>query len=394
MKLSGIEVLDFSQFMPGPTLSATLADHGARVIKVEPPAGDPARHDPAGPGDFLAACNRGKQSLCVDLKHPQGLRVALALAARADVVVESFRPGVAERLGLGYAALSALNPRLVYCSLTAFGQTGPLRDLGGHDSVVQALGGSLPRGADGTPITGGVPVSALVGSLTGLAAILMALLRARDSGIGDYLDIALHDSLLNARPYALRRALGQAHDTAMPAQEDLAMLGAYRCADGQWLCLGGRELHFCRRLFTPLGRPDLIPCAVGPAGRGQQVVRDFLEHTFASDSREHWLGWLDAHQVSAAPVLDLGQALRHPHVQARAMLLEDEQGATHYAGALRFRNEPCIPDLHVPRLGEHNDLLLAELGLDADARDALYQSGALVRAPEEDDVRGHPPLGR
>ncbi|TLX70645.1 CoA transferase [Pseudomonas nicosulfuronedens] len=375
MKLSGLQVVDFSQFMPGPTLTSVLADHGARVIKVEPPAGDPTRHDPESPEDFYAACNRGKQSLCLDLKRPEGLQVALSLAARADVLVESFRPGVAERLGLGYEALRALNPRLVYCSLSAFGQTGPLRELAGHDSVVQALGGTLPRERDGTPVTGGAPVSALLGSLTGLAAVLMALLRVRDSGIGDYLDIAMHDCLLNARPYAIRHALtsnGASH------RDELAMLSAYRCADGEWLCLGGREPRFCQQLLTPLGRADLIPAAQGPGGQAQQELRDFLASTFASDTRQHWLAWLEARQVSAAPVLDLPHALRHPQSEARQMLTEDAQGALHYAGALKFRNEPARPDLRSARLGEHNDVLLAELGFDEHARAALYRSGAVV----------------
>ena len=375
MKLSGLEVLDFSQFMPGPTLTAALSDHGARVIKVEPPGGDPSRHDPESAENFYAACNRGKQSLCLDLKRPEGLQVALRLAARADVLVESFRPGVAERLGLGYATLKALNPRLVYCSLSAFGQTGPLRDLPGHDSVVQALGGTLPREHDGTPVTGGAPLSALLGSLTGLAGVLMALLRARDSGIGDYLDIAMHDCLLNARPYAIRRALAS---NAASQRDELAMLCAYRCADGEWLCLGGREPHFCRQLLEPLGRADLIPSAMGPGGPAQQELRDFLARTFASDTRQHWLAWLETRQVSAAPVLDLPQALRHPQSEARRMLSEDPQGALHYAGALKFRNEPARPDLHTARLGEHNDLLLAELGFDEPARAALYRSGAVV----------------
>lgn len=368
MKLSGIEVLDFSQFMPGPSLTAMMADHGARVIKVEPPTGDPTRHDPESPDDFYAACNRGKESLCLDLKKPEGLQIALALAARADVLVESFRPGVAERLGLGYDALKARNPRLVYCSITAFGQSGPLRDLAAHDSVVQALGGTLPREKDGTPITGGVPVSALLGSLSGLSAILMALLRVRESGIGDYIDIAMRDCLLNARPYAIRRELKRDPNTADSSRDELAMLAAYRCADGEWLCLGGRELLFCTNLLTALGRPDLISAAVGPGGPGQYSLRDFLARTFATDTRNTWLNWLEAHQVSAAPVLDLQQALLHPQSEARQMLTEDSSGALHYAGALKFRNEPPSPNLHTARLGEHNEALSAELGFDAHSR--------------------------
>ncbi|UXJ50271.1 CaiB/BaiF CoA transferase family protein [Pseudomonas citronellolis] len=379
MKLSGIVVLDFSQFMPGPTLTAMLADHGARVIKVEPPTGDPTRHDPESHDDFYAACNRGKQSLCLDLKKPDGLQVALSLASRADVLVESFRPGVAGRLGLGYETLKSLNPRLIYCSVTAFGQTGPMRDLAGHDSVVQALGGSLPRERDGTPITGGVPVSALLGSMSGLAAILMALLRVRDSGVGDYIDIAMHDCLLNARPYAIRRALEHSTTSTHSSRDELAMLSAYRCADGEWLCLGGREPHFCHRLLTPLGRPDLILSALGPGGPEQRELREFLGRTFATETRDHWLDWLETHQVSAAPVLDLKQALRHPQSETRQMLIEDAHGAIHYAGALKFHNEPSTPDLHVARLGEHNDVVLAELGFDEYARAAMYGSGAIAR---------------
>jgi len=202
MKLDGVKVLDLTQFMPGSVLTAIMADHGAEVIKVESPTGDPTRYhehrgqrEPdSGTLSFFAGCNRGKSSLSLDLKKPAALAIIRQLVEHADVLVESFRPGV------GSQAMRALNPRLIYCSVSAFGETGPLRDLPAHDSVVQAYSGSLPRTKDGIPITDCLPVAALAGALNGLVAVLMALLGARSTGRGERIDISMRDCLLSAQP--------------------------------------------------------------------------------------------------------------------------------------------------------------------------------------------------
>ncbi|MGY3324044.1 CaiB/BaiF CoA transferase family protein [Pseudomonas sp. TE3911] len=378
MKLNGVKVLDLTQFMPGSVLTGMMADHGAEVIKIESPGGDPTRQhehrdDPdlaAATVGFFASCNRGKYSLSLDLKHIAAKEILYSLVKDADVLVESFRPGVAERLGMDYETLRQRNPRLTYCSLSAFGQTGPLRDTPAHDSVVQAFGGSLPLADDATPVTDCLPTAALAGALNGLVAILMALLSARSNGRGERIDIAMRDCLLPAQPFRSR--------TGDPAEnQSLAMCSAYRTSDGLWLCLGGRERVFCENLLRPLGRADLIEAATGATSGDQGPVHAFLAEVFSKQPRTYWLPWLETRGISAAPVLDLRDALRHPQTQARQMLLVDNQGREHIGTPLKFQEEPGTPNLRVPRLGEDNATILAALGYREQEIAALRRAGVI-----------------
>jgi len=202
MKLEGVKVLDLSMFLPGPHLTMMMADHGAEVIRVEPPTGEPTRTIGAkqhGQNVWFANTHRSKQSVVLDLKQPQAVEAFLRLADAADVVIEAFRPGVADRLGVGAAAVRARNPRVVYCSISAFGQTGPLSRRVAHDLSVQAEAGvvSLTRGSDGQPAIPGMPASDMAASLMALSGVLMALLRREKTGQGDFIDIAMHDSLVS-----------------------------------------------------------------------------------------------------------------------------------------------------------------------------------------------------
>ncbi|TDN59204.1 CaiB/BaiF CoA-transferase family protein [Paraburkholderia sp. BL10I2N1] len=380
MKLSGVRVVDLSQFMPGPMLASNLADHGADVIKVEPLTGDAARGSLESDSEFFVALNRGKRSIALDLKHPDGLAVALRLIDEADIVIESSRPGVAARLGIGYDAVSRTNPRLVYCSLTAFGQTGPLSHMPAHDPVIQALAGTLPRDERGAPVTSGASLAALAGSLTALSAVLMALLHARETGRGDFVDISLYDAALTAQPHLTGRALnpveGDAVETAHGGNA-IALLAAYRTADSQWLCLGGRELDFATNLLTPLGRPDLIAVAVGAAGEAQADLRTFLTQVFLTRTLGEWLAWFEGRRVSVAPVLSLREALAHPHTHARQMVKVDAAGRQHGASAIRFRRDPAQPALSIPAIGEHTAEILNTLGYGPEHIAALGSSGAI-----------------
>ena len=378
MKLCGVKVLDLTQFMPGSVLTAMMADHGAEVIKVESPSGDPTRqHEHRDNRDladetigFFARCNRGKSSLSIDLKKPAAKEILYSLVEQADVLVEAFRPGVADRLGLGYETLRERNPRLIYCSLSAFGQTGPLRNTPAHDSVVQAYSGSLPMAEDGTPVTNCVPTSALAGALNGLVAVLMSLLSVRSNGRGERIDISMRDCLLPAQPF-------RPHTKESAADQGLAMLGAYRTADDLWICLGGRERHFCENLLTSLGRTDLIDIAIGPGGNAHNILRTFLTEAFRTNSQAYWLAWLKEHDVSAAPVLSLGDALGHLQTQARQMLLVDPHGGEHIGTPLKFQEEPGAPNLRVPRLGEDNTAILTALGYREQEIAALNRCGIL-----------------
>lgn len=206
MKLEGVKVLDLSLFLPGPMLTLMMADHGAEVIKVEPMGeGEPTRHvgyRKNGESVWFRNTHRGKASIQLNLKEAADHAVFMRLAAEADVVVEAFRPGVVKRLGVDYDAVRAVNPGVVYCSISAFGQDGPYRDRPAHDVAVQAFAGvvSLNEGQDGLPAMPAMPVADALGSLTALSGVLMALLRKRVTGVGDYLDVAMFDSVLAWTP--------------------------------------------------------------------------------------------------------------------------------------------------------------------------------------------------
>ncbi|MCP3725759.1 CoA transferase [Paraburkholderia sp. CNPSo 3272] len=379
MKLTGLRVVDLSQFMPGPFLAANLAEHGAQVIKIEPVAGDPTRGAPGTDGAFFAAINRGKRSIALDLKHPDGREAALKLMNEADVVIESSRPGVAARLGIDYDTVSRTNPRLVYCAMTAFGQNGPLSQLPAHDPVIQALAGTLPRDSRGMPVTTGPSLAALAGSLTALSAVLMALLRARETGRGDYIDISLFDAALTAQPYLSGRLLNTPDVSSQETPDDdsgLALLSSYETADSKWLCLGGRERSFATNLLTPLGRPDLVGDAIGPAGESQTRVRAFLTRTFLSRTLDEWLDWFDGRNISVAPVLSIAEALDHPHAHERAMIQSDPSGRKHVASPIHFRMEPAAPPLAVARLGQHTEAVLRSIGYSEERIAELIASGA------------------
>jgi len=376
MKLEGLRVIDLSSFLPGPYLTMTLADHGAEVIKVEPPGeGDPGRH--IGPSDgpatvFFRNFNRGKKSVVLDLKAPEQRELLLDLCATADVFVETFRPGVADRLGVGYAAVSARNPRIVYCSISAFGHLGPYRDRPAHDLALEAMSGVLGMtlGNDDKPAIPGIPVADHLSSLQGLAGILMALLRRESSGRGDYIDIAMHDATLAACANIAGRTMAEGRHPIAKHERSTggaAFYQIYETRDGRHIVLAGQEPKFIRNLLNALGRPDLIaPCLHGP-GPHQRPVIDFLQTTFGAMSADEALTFLSGLDVCFGRVNTLPEAFDDENVAARGMILRDSLGRRHIAPVIRFRDEPPAPDLHAPSLGEHTDEVLAAGRMKPDA---------------------------
>ncbi|MGH6787102.1 MAG: CaiB/BaiF CoA transferase family protein [Novosphingobium sp.] len=356
-KLSGITVLDLTQFLPGPMLGVMMADHGARVIKVEPPGGDPARGQAPsenGQSVWFANLNRGKESQVLDLKSDAGKARLTELIGAADVFLEGFRPGVMARLGFDYPAVRALNPRIVYCSISAFGQAGALADHPAHDLAVQALAGflSVNDGADGAPVVPGVAASDMAAGLTALSAVLMALLGREKSGAGDHLDIAMFDSLLPWCAHTAGSAISGGPAPQSRAQRSLggaAFYRVYRTADGGNVVLGARELKFARNLLTALGREDLIPHATREAGEQGELIA-FLHETFAQRTRDEWVAWFEGRDVAFAPVLDFREALDQPHVAERGLLVEAD-GRHHIASPIRFAGEAGFAVGPVPPLG-------------------------------------------
>jgi crotonobetainyl-CoA:carnitine CoA-transferase CaiB-like acyl-CoA transferase len=347
MKLEGIRVIDLSLFLPGPYLTLALADHGAEVIKIEPPGeGDPTRH--LGPSDgastvYFRNLNRGKKSVVLDLKSPQDREALLRLAETADVFVESFRPGVVERLGVGYDQLRARNPRIVYCSISAFDRDGPYRDRPAHDLAVEALSGvlSMTLGEDGKPTIPGLPVADLLTALNGVAGILMALLARQRTGKGDYVEVAMHDAVLAGCANILGPTFAE-NRQPVPRHERTtggsAFYRLYESADGRHLALGGQEMKFVRNLLGALGKAELAALCERP-GPHQRPVMEFLEKTFKGKTLEENLAFLSRLDVCYAPVNTLPEALD----AAAGMLLKDESGRRHPADPLPRRASPPEP---------------------------------------------------
>jgi crotonobetainyl-CoA:carnitine CoA-transferase CaiB-like acyl-CoA transferase len=369
VKLSGLRVIDLSVFLPGPYLSMALADHGAEVIKVEPPGeGDPGRRIGLSDGPntvFFRNVNRGKKSIVVDLKDSEQRQELLALVDTADVFIEAFRPGVVERLGVDYATLSARNPRLVYASLSAFGQTGPYRNRPAHDMATEALAGviGITLGADGKPAIPGIPAADILTALQGLSGVLMALLRRHETGRGDYLDLSMQESILAATANVLGPVFAEKRQP-VPKHErttgGAAFYQIYETADGRHLVLAGQEPKFIRNLLNTLERPDLIaPCEQGP-GPHQAPVIAFLSETFKTKPLAEWVAWFEPLDVCFAPVNTLPEAFADPQVRARRAVLTDDDGRPHIAPVIRFLHEPAHVNLAVPAMGQHDAEFMTE----------------------------------
>lgn len=374
MKLEGIKVLDLSNFLPGPHFTMMMADHGADVIRIEAPAGEPTRGiglREGGESVWFRNTHRGKRSVMLDLKSAAGLDAFMTLARQADVVVEAFRPGVVDRLGVGYAAVSAVNPRIVYCSIAAFGQTGPDAQHAAHDLSIQAESGvvSLNLGQDGQPAMPSIPAADMASSLMAMNGVLMALLRREKTGLGDYIDISMQDSLVSwlvnvvGPSFAEGREMNPKNERSFGGN---AMYNIYRCADGRHLTIGGSEIKFAHNLFTALGRPDLVDLCRLPPGPGQAPAREFLRDTFATQPLAHWEAFLKPLDVCWAPVKGLHEALQSPQLAARGMrehLPAAEGGpATQLGIPIKFAREPGRTTFELPALGQHTGEVMREAG--------------------------------
>jgi crotonobetainyl-CoA:carnitine CoA-transferase CaiB-like acyl-CoA transferase len=377
LKLEGIRVLDLSQFLPGPHFTMMMADHGAEVIRIEPPSGEPTRvigSRQSGASVWFRNTHRGKKSVVLDLKRAQGVAAFLSLAAAADVVVEAFRPGVVSRLGIGYDAVRAVNPGIVYASIAAFGQTGPMAQRPAHDVSIQAETGivSLGLGSDGRPVLPHMPSADMASSLMAMNGVLMALLRRATTGVGDYIDISMQDSLVSWLVNVVGPVFAEDRDLVLENERGFggnAFYNVYACSDGRFLTLGGSEIKFAANLLTQLGRPDLIELCKLPPGPGQAPVREFLRQTFAAQPLAHWETYLAPIDVCWAPVRTLREALASEQVRSRGMRQEVEQqgfggGRVDQLGIpIRYREEPGRIDPEVPQLGEHTYAVLEAAGL-------------------------------
>jgi len=387
MKLEGIQVLDLSLFLPGPLLTQMMADQGAEVIKLEPRgSGEPNRsigQKRDGVSVYFANTHRGKRSVQLNLKTPTGLEMAMKLAAEADVIVEAFRPGVIRRLGLDYEAVKAVNPDVVYISLSAFGQDGPYVKKPAHDLATEAYAGVLSTnlGFDGKPAMPAIPAADMLAATMGLSAVLMALLRRKDTGRGDYIDLAMMDSLMACLPNSMGSVFADKEAPSVK-QERIwggnAMYNIYQTADQKFIVLGASEIHFAENLLRKLERLDLLPLCAQPPGPSQEPVREFFCETFQSQSQDYWVQWFEDVDAAFAPVNSLRQGADNEQVRYRQMIVVDENGREHIGIPMKFLDEPGQVHFAAPELGQHNTEIARRLGYSESQIRQLRESGAFA----------------
>lgn len=390
MKLEGLRVVDLSLFLPGPAMTQMMADHGAEVIKVEPPGGEPNREiglKRDGVSVFFANTHRGKKSVALNLKHEAGVEALLRLAETADVFVEAFRPGVAKRLGVGPVAVCDRAPRLVYVSLSAYGQTGPYAGRAAHDPAVQAMAGTLSvnEGMDGRPTMAGVALADMLAAQLGLAGVMMALFRRERTGKGDYLDLAMMDALMAAIPNNLGPPMAEKRPPVVKEERawgGQAMLNIYETGDGRFIVLGGAEVKFAANLLGAFGRDDLVELCKQPPGKAQAPVVAYLRELFMTKTQSEWTVWMADKDIAFSPVQNLREALDDPQLRAREMVTLDERGWEHISNPLQFAGEPPRLNFSLPAVGEHSIEILEGLGYDRDELAELSAAGTIIQSRE------------
>ena len=391
--LDGVRVLDLSRLLPGPVCTLHLADLGADVVKVEDTgAGDYARSLGLAPTDgraasdapsaFFRMVNRNKRSLALDLKAPAGREAFLRLAQRADVIVESFRPGVVDKLGVGYAAVAARNPRIVYCSITGYGQTGPYRDRAGHDINYLGYAGVLDQTgtSGGPPALSNLQVADLLGgSMNASTAILAALFGASRTGQGSHVDVAMTEGSLAHNIFALHaiESLGRVQARGADLLTGgVPCYGVYATQDGRYLAVGALESKFWRVLCEALDRPDLIAGQLS-TGHAGALVRQQLAAVFAQRTQAQWIERLADIECCVSPVLSLDESLADAQVRARDMIVSGADGIRQYAPPFRLSGHAFAITRSAPAQGQHSVEILREAGFSAEEIGLLADNGTI-----------------
>jgi crotonobetainyl-CoA:carnitine CoA-transferase CaiB-like acyl-CoA transferase len=405
LPLAGIRVVDYSHFLAGPYLSRCLAGLGAEVIKVErPKAGDAGRHHPYfkdGQSGYFLQQNMGKKGLCVNIKDPRGMKLIQDLAKTADVFVENYRPGALEKMGLGYSALSAVNPRLIYCSVSAYGHTGPDAARPGFGLIAEAKSGAMAMvGVPGEPPPlFRMPIADMYAGIHGVAAVCAALVGRATSGKGTHIDTALYDCMIGMHDYAVQcYTLSDGEDLPQQTGHDLphsTVYGIFPAKDGNvviaaqvddaWKRLarvvGGEALAADTRFHTPDGRNN-NRLEILPLIKAWTKARTVAECTAT----------LDAAEVPSAPVQNIDAVLADPQVAARNMIIEQEHPVL---GKVKLANVPfrmsgmdLTPRSVAPLLGQHNREIAGELGFSAAEIDAMVRDGVLYAEEAVAEGRG------
>ncbi|MCJ2179326.1 CaiB/BaiF CoA transferase family protein [Novosphingobium album (ex Hu et al. 2023)] len=392
--LAGVRVLDFTRVLAGPAASLALADLGAEVFKIEPPGtGDETRTFPPirdGESHYYLAINRGKKSIVVDLKSEEGLALVKDLAAKCDVLVENYRPGVMDRLGLGYEPLKAINPRLIYCSISGYGQTGPLKDRPSFDIVLQAMSGALSMNGepDGLPMKLGIPLGDLVGGINGPIGILSALYERERTGVGRHIDVSLMDGLMGMLGYIAQLAFftGQDPQRVGSQHPNLVPYGIFPASDGS-IVIACLTPAFWGKVCRSIGRPELTDDARYDTLEKRRDAREEVNAIVSAFTEKHTVEEMveifTRHEVPHAPILGVTEALSQPQAVAREMVVEtvhETLGPIPIVNrSIKFTDaDQPVPEAP-PVLGQHTDAILGEvLDLSPERITALRASGVIA----------------
>ncbi len=397
LPLEGVRVIDYSHFLAGPHMSRCLAVMGAEVIKVERPTGGDAGRAHAGfkngqSGYFLQQ-NMGKKGLCINVKEPRGLELMRRLIKSADVFIENYRPGALDRLGLGYAALAELNPKLVYCSVSAFGHTGPDASKPGFGLIAEAKSGAMAQlGVPGeAPPLLRMPIADMYTGVHGVAAVCAALVGRANSGKGQHIDLALYDCMVSMHDYAVQ-CYYLSDGTEIPVQtgHDLpesTIYGVFTAADG-YLVIAAQVDDAWKRLARLVGGDALAADGrfLDPDNRNKnrEAALDYVQQWISSQpSVAACIVALDGAEVPCAPVQSIDQVVSDPQIVARNMIIEQDHPVL---GKVTLPNLPfnfsdcdTTPKMPAPLMGQHNRLIAAELGFDENEINALFNDGILYQ---------------
>jgi crotonobetainyl-CoA:carnitine CoA-transferase CaiB-like acyl-CoA transferase len=386
--LPGLKILDASRLLPAALCTQMLADLGAEVLKVEEPGrGDYQRSFPpmgkVDSGTFLL-CNRNKQSITLNLKSEEGKAIFKKLAAEADVVVEGFRPGVMKRLGLDYETLKEINPRLIYCAVSGFGQDGPYKMVAGHDLNYMGIIGALPLFgvAGGPPMVPGLLTADIGGgSLMAAYGILAALLARQVTGVGQMVDVSMMDGAMSFIAYHASEPMFGDCDPKGGEYRNTGGAPCYsifRCQDGHYVTLGALEEHFWARFCDVAGVPQLKDDQF-PEGEARSRQFELLDHVFEQRTRAEWVDLFFKHDIPGGPVNTMREAFEDPHVKAREMVMHVDhpvEGRIPQLGfPVKFSGTPGRITSPPPTLGQHTNEVLDRLGYSAEQIAAMAKSG-------------------
>jgi formyl-CoA transferase len=392
--LEGIKVLDLSRVLAGPYCTMMLGDLGADVIKVERPGeGDETREwgppDAAGESAYYLCVNRNKRGITVDLKAPEGREIIKKLAARSDIIIENYKVGTLARLGLGYEDIKKINPGIIYCSITGFGQYGPYKDRPGYDFIIQGMGGimSITGDPDGPPMKVGVAIVDITAGLFACSSILAALYYREKTGLGQYIDISLLDSVVAwlanvGSNYLISGELPKRYGNAHP---NIVPYEPFQAKDGVWIALGvGNDRQW--RDFCRLAGLEHLADDPRFATNPQRVIHrkeliPIIAEKMKERTSDEWLEELDKLKIPCGPINTLDRVFSDPQVQARGMVAEvphPKAGKVKLvASPMKFSLTPCIVERHPPLLGEHTEEVLKELGYSDDEIKSLREKGVI-----------------